>query len=513
MDAMNSPQTIEPGKRDTVPENQTQSTGPVKGLLTRRIVAGLSGVAGYPLSFNSGITAAQIENPIGMNPLLWSFGSAGLSPLRILTFLSEISPPVAYSCDMNLRLMIPAEGLGIVGGLTATDGSGYEQNDKANSILDKLWDSLPDDIGGLHGLQTSLALTTMFAGMACLEAVPAKGLKAGVARIWPCDPLTIEFARPTPDSDIRPYQRQTLYNGGVIVGGYNNLYPLNTNTFFWRALDNWPDSPYGTPQYATTLPEVLLQLAICKDLKDSIHANAWPTKAYGFNFKNANEIAVTYYHLNQEQAKEYVAQEYLNLRKNIAATNPDDAVIYDSEGSVETLEAGDYSSLPAVLDYLRANLFWSMKELPALMGVDASNADSYNTISWLVKAQRLESMRAIIMAPLIKAANLHFRLLGLPYIARASYEKLRSADDLIQAQSEETKTRTITSQRDEGYISQDEAAIKISGSKPARTVPLTWERKTKPDPAKPGAKSAGNNAGQTTEDQKATRRANKGTQK
>jgi hypothetical protein len=98
------------------------------------------------------------------------------------------------------------------------------------------------------------------------------------------------------------------------------------------------------------------------------------------------------------------------------------------------------------------------------MGVVEGNTETWSSVDWQIYAKGLESMVHIAAAPLIKAAELHLRLLGMNYTVEASYEPIRANQRMVDAQSEQLEIENAASKRDQGFITQDEASIEITGS-------------------------------------------------
>jgi hypothetical protein len=429
------------------------------------------------------------------------------SPYRLLTYLPDIHPAVSYSCFKNLRMLIPPEGLAVVGGSYTKTGS-FEKNDEATRILKDFWDAMPDEIGGLHGLQTTLAYTLMFTGMVALEAVPGELLK-GLYTVWPVDPLTLVFKRMDRNAPVTAFQKQVGpldKMEGLWLGQYQQLRP---STFFWRSLDAYVDDPYGRPMYSTAIGEVLLNIAIIQDLRDAVHANAWPVGVYGFNFEKAYEIAQKIYGVNDlKKAKDWVDSQFKTIVDNLKAKNPDDWVISDTNGSVAMLPVPNFSGLDSILKFFEKQLFWSIKELPVMMGSagDASS-ESYVTQQMQIAASTYETLRAILLTPIVKTANLHFRLLGKPYIAQPEYDKIRTADAMNAEELKQLEIRNQMALRDEGYQSHETTGINLTGSAPDNKTPPppVWERQAPPQEPK----TRRNISGESRTEQTARTSANK----
>lgn len=429
---------------------------------------------------------------------------ADSDPARLLTLLRHIHPGVSKAhWDVQMQAIGP-EGLSIVA--VRVDESGNETKDEAGTrAIQELWDSQPCELGGLAGIQSTLLTTTLFTGMAAAEGVPGPLLR-GVYRVWPVDPLTLVFGRDSKDSDITPYQRQSVVlQGGAIKASPNKR--LNKETFFWRALHNWVDEPEGASPYQTVTREVIADLALIQDLRDAVHNGAWPRYVVGFNFKETYEIAVKVMGITDpEEAGQWVHNRFKALVNALKKMPADQNFVVDTAGSVQALAAGNFAGIEAILAFLRQRIFWALKELPSLMG-EAAHSETYETVAFQVHTAGIETLRSVVLYPLVRIADLHLRLLGMRGLkAKAVYPRIRTSDALIDQQVEEYKIRNAAAKRDQRWQDQETSAIEVTGSGAVgEAPPAEWEIQRE----RAQIKSASNIAGQSRPEQDATRRARK----
>lgn len=395
-------------------------------------------------------------------------------PLRLLTHLPQLHPAFSFSYFKNLRLLVPPGGLSIVGGKSLKrprkNSPSFQQSDRANAIIKEFFDSLPQELGGLQGIQNTLAQTAMVTAQTFIEAVPREDGE-GLACIWPVDSLTIKFKRPDRNSSLVPYQMQRN-------AGKKTEVPLNINTVFWNTMDAWVDDAHGTIMYAASLSEMVFDIAMYKDVRDSIHANGHPRKAIPFNFKNAHEIATKIHMLNLEEAKNFVIDQFTAILEALKNQMPDQDIVYDSEGGqIVLLTPGSMDGLAKILEIMERRLFWSMKEFASMMGITQGNAD-YTTIEWILSSHVIETLRSMIVEPLVRAINLHFRLMGENFVAQPSYPKMRSVDLLNEQQVLRLKIKNQDDLYSLGLIDHEEMSIELTGSGPVGPKPPpNWERK------------------------------------
>lgn len=372
------------------------------------------------------------------------------SPLRLLSSLVDSHPALGLAVWNVLRLAcIPGE-LRIVA--QTADG---EVDDAVTAQLSALWEGLPSEIGGLHGLQIQLTQEALLKGLICVEAVPS-GRGKGIYQIWPVDSLTIGFQRSQKTGLLEPRQRQR--SGWV---------DLDQVTFFWRAIDSLVDEPYGRAPYATAIGEVLLDSAMIQDLRDAIHNAAWPRLGHAYNFAEAYKTAAEVFNLSSTDAAEWVDQRFQEVLAHIGGLKADDNLAYDSTGDLKVIEGGQaFRAIDSALKYLRQRMTQSLKSLPTLMGINDGSTQTYTTVEWQIYAAGLESLRDAVVSLIVRCASLHLRLMGLPHTAVAQVDSIRTTDYLIEAQAESLRIENERKKVQLGWISNDEAAVAITGTGP-----------------------------------------------
>jgi len=386
------------------------------------------------------------------------------SPNRLLALLLDVHPAVSYATWNALRLSCAQGDSRIVAMKTSSAGQGDEAMDEeGTALLDALWQSLPAEIGGFTGLQSTLTLEALFTGMCSVEAVPGRSGE-GVRRVWPVDSLTIQFGRDSADSDLTAYQKQT----GKGFGWQR----LDSETFFWKLIDNLPDSAEGRAPYFPALSEALADFAMMQDVRDAVHQAAWPRLQIGFNFAETFKIAREVMGIvDPNEAASWVSAQFDEVVKYVKDLKADDAIVHDTNGKGEIIGGGGFVGLTDVLSFLRHRIVQSLKSLPTLMGINDGSAQTYTSVEWAIYASGLETLRSMVLEVLVKVADLHLRLLGKALSAQAKTKPIRTNDENVDAQTEAIRIANAKEKRNQNWITQEEASIEITGSGPVGPAP------------------------------------------
>lgn len=428
------------------------------------------------------------------------------NPLKLLSHLPDIHPSVGLATWNALRLTCMPGDMTIK---AIAPRGGKKTSERGTEAIDALWKSLPNEIGGLMGLQTTLTLLALFTGMPCVEGVPGPPM-TGLSDVWPVDPLTIKFDRDPVTTRAIPWQRQIFPKDGMppvdYMGGYRKI---STDTFFWRTVDPWADDLYGRAPYAPVLNEVLCDLAMIQDLRDAIHNAAWPRMGHGFNFAEMYKTAVEVMGINDPtEAANWVQDRFDELVAKASSLKADDNIFYDAAGALQILEGGKgFAALKEILVYLRQRIVQALKTLPTLMGINDGATQTYTTVEWQIYAAGLQTIQALVAELLVEIASLHLRLLGMPLVAVAEYTSIRTTDALIEAQTESTRIENAKKKILLGWISNEDACLSITGTLPiAEPMPGALEPSSSDSGGSRDAPKADKpaKAGTTQEEQDAT---------
>jgi hypothetical protein len=152
---------------------------------------------------------------------------------------------------------------------------------------------------------------------------------------------------------------------------------------------------------------------------------------------------------------------------------PDDVFFHGITDKVNSVGAGDkMPDIPGIWSILRLRLIQGLKQMPTLMGVVEGSTESWSSVDWQIYAKGLESIVETAAAPLVRAADLHLRLLGMPLKAHAEIEPVRANQRLSDAQAEGFEIANEARKRDEGWQSQEASAMNATGSGPVAPGPI-----------------------------------------
>lgn len=396
---------------------------------------------------------------------------AKTQPMKVLTMLPSIIPEASKAVWNDLRLGCGRDAVTLRAMSTnSSDGSRAEAPDGTQAIND-LFANLPQEIGSLQNALAQNFLMTQFSGMCAVEAVPGPR-NQGVKEVWPIDTLTTRFRRNKDTKQVELWQRVRVWGRPIDKKMYGGFIPLPVERTFWSSLDGFPSDPYGRAPMAASLMPVLEMIGFIKDLLLAWHRVGTPKWDVGFDYEMWAKVAREIIGLSDKaEIKKFVKEQFDETVSNFSDLNADDAFFHDIKSTVTVNgSGGQWPQVEQIYNFLRWRLVIALKQMPTLMGVVEGNTETWSSVDWQIYAKGLETMVWCAAQPLVRAAQLHLQLLGMPYTVEATVSPVRSNQRMVDAQAEEIELRNLITKILAGFITQETASMQSVGSAPVEKM-------------------------------------------
>lgn len=334
------------------------------------------------------------------------------------------------------------------------------------------------EIGNFRAFHESLTTELFGTGLVFTE-VTAKEFEGdvpqGLDRIFPVPSKTILFKRNENDYLV-PVQFQSLAAqdkldaekktpSDVLTGNTGtNEVELNAEYCHWVTIGHRITDPHGVAPFAPAINEIIADFAMVRDLRDAIANGAYPRYKFDFDFAETFKVAREVFGIEDaDEATQFVKARLAELQE-LAKDIPADGNVI---GPIETLPAGDFQGLEAMLTFLRQRLAQACKTLPSILGIQEGTASSYSSVEWGIYVSCLESIRAIIAGLVVQILTHHLRLLGnANFEVIPHYAKLRTNEELTSENITEVKIRNLCAQVALGWITNEQACEEMRGHLP-----------------------------------------------
>lgn len=312
-------------------------------------------------------------------------------------------------------------------------------------------------------LINQLFISVVARGAASLEVVLTPDLM-GVAFFAAVDPATIEFG--LEDGRYVPYQ-MALTN------------KLDLPTFFYEGLDERIDDPYGRSPILSALNMVLFQLQILNDIKAVVHNQGYPR----FDIKIVEEVLLNRMPIgirnNEAEKQKWLSErlsEIIDMYNNL---EPDDTFVHYDSVEVDMVGGAkgggaiiDPQKLMTVIDNL---IMAGLKTLSTVLGRRSTgNTESFAKMEIKLYLQGVKAIQDVISDIMSRALTFTLNMMGKQGLVKFEFVPVEIRTELEQEQFKQIKYLNLAFARDQGWISQTEAANDAVGHDPDKDEP-DWE--------------------------------------
>lgn len=274
-----------------------------------------------------------------------------------------------------------------------------------------------------------------------------------VAFLSPVDPQLINWR--VEDGRLIPYQLLTR---------------LDIPTFFYEGLDEWIDNPYGRSPILPALQMIMFQLQVLQDLKQVIHNQGYPR----FDIKVVEEVLLNRMPINirnnEQQKQIWLNNQLSKIIDMYNGLDPDDAFVHFD--SVEVDMAGGAKGGGALIDpqklfdVIDNMIMAGLKTLSTILGRRSQGqTESFAKMEIKLYLTGVRAMQEVIESILSRALTLYLNIKGKQGIVEFKFDDVEIRTQLEQEQFKTTLINNAALMRDQGWITQDQAAEMVTGQK------------------------------------------------
>jgi hypothetical protein len=381
----------------------------------------------------------------------------GITAQQLLDMLADLSPEVSLALWNKVQLV----NTGYSYQVKTKDGK--RDLSRAKALLDEIIDGINKDAGGIDALIDSWTITAFLQGAVCGELALTEDLQ-DVQDLYSIQPWSIYFERDVNQNPV-PFQLQIMTAGGAGAVGVNGYKRLNPVTFGYIPIHAAPDDLYGRPPAAPVLQLITFDLTLLKDIRQAVHINAWgrtDITVLGDALKNQVPQKLR---ANPVAAQNWINDQIAEIKASFNSMKADDSYVHMDSVTVSSVDSsGKMLQIDAIVKMLERRLIRSLKEMPVLMGSNEGTTETHGTVQWAIYGGGIKAFQKSIANLLEKLLGVALQVYGISAKVIWTFDPVRVTDRLADAQAELTESELAAYQRDQGWITQDEASIKITGS-------------------------------------------------
>lgn len=386
---------------------------------------------------------------------------------EMLEILSNTHPDLSFAIWNFLRI-----------GNTGYDFAVFDLNDNPYPLGQKIVNkfirdlSLPDrneyvEYRGLDKVVNQLMLLVLIRGAAAMEMVLTDDLE-DVAYLAPVDSRFITFVNK--DGRLVPVQL-----------GFMGAKELDIPTFFYEGLDAFVDDPFGRMPFAAALHTLIFQMEVLQDLKAVVHTMGYPR----LDLKVVEEVLLKRMPVAIRQ-NDVLKQKWLNDQLNTiinmySGLEPDAAFVHYDSVEVSSVSTGGGSTIDVekLMHVIDSQITSSLKTLSTILGRRAQGqTETFAKVEIKLYMQGIEAFQRVVATILEQALTLLLNFKGKQGYVKMKFKPVEVRTELEQEQFRQIYYQNVAMLRDQGWISQDEAARIVVGHD-AVANPVVIETKEK----------------------------------
>lgn len=301
-------------------------------------------------------------------------------------------------------------------------------------------------------LINQLIQSIVLRGSGAIELVLTPGYD-DVCFIAPVDPSTIGFM--FENDRYVPYQDEESIS-------------LDIPTFLYEALDERIDDPYGRSPFLSSLNMIMFQMQVLKDIKAVVHNQGYPR----FDIKVLEDVLLKRMPIsirnNEKEKQKWLNSQLENIINAYSGLEPDDAFVHFN--SIEVAMAGggksgamiDPQKLMAVIDNM---IMSGLKTLSTILGRRSTgNTESFAKMELKMYMRGVGAVQNVVERLMSRALTLLLNIKGMQGCVKFKFVPVEIRTELEKAQFEQIALMNYAYMRDQGWIDQDEASRRATGT-------------------------------------------------
>lgn len=377
---------------------------------------------------------------------------AAMTPNELAAYLVDLSPEVSAGLWQWLRLCNPGwEATALTPGSDAPSPAGQ-------AALNRFTDELDDLYGSADVVFNRLFLGAFMRGGVMAELVLDQAGRAPIDLATP-DPGSARWRKVTDPARGVVWQIGQQQSGRFVA--------LDRPTVRYAPIDPLPGKPWGRAPLAPAFFTGLFLLGMLHDLRRVVAQQGYPRLDIAVNFEALASQAPEDAQPGSEKFAAWVSSVMDEINNVYSQLEPDDAYVHGDIISVNRPISAVATDLLGGIDALMAALermaSRGLKLMPLLLGINQSTTETNANRQWEIQAAAVKSLQHITETVLERLLTLSLEAQGIAAAVRFRFAELRAAEQLRDAQTERLRIINAREKYAAGWISQDEAALEITG--------------------------------------------------
>jgi hypothetical protein len=388
-------------------------------------------------------------------------------PMRkLMEILAEVSPDVSRALWDFILFMNPGwEWKAYKPGTETVDR-------RATEALEAFYKNLHGPYTVSHVVPADVVIGSLIMGPAMRGGIFAELVldqnAAMPLEIATPDPVTIEFDRAEDSDRGLRWKLVQLQNGQWVE--------LDRPTIWYVPIHPFPGSPKGRALFSPAVFTTLFLIGLMHDLRRVISQQGYPRLDIELQYDKLKSLMPEGTEGDLDLFLAWEAALIKAVQDHYRALKPDDAFIHGNTSKINnpvgTVNAKDMGAVEGIITALERMSVRALKTMPLLFGINEATSETHANRQWEIHVAGIKSMQHLVEFVMESIGDIALQVQGIQAVTKFKFAELRAAELLRDAQVETLNIANAARKRDEGWVTQDEAATSITGHVAVSPTPI-----------------------------------------
>lgn len=377
-----------------------------------------------------------------------------ISLARLVELICDLSPEVSKGVWDFLRLCNPGWECKVLAPQTDAD----TEHAQGKAVVDEFIARLVERHGSMDIVLNRLFLSAFARGAFAVELVFGRDRRTAYELATP-DPDAFAFRR-VEDPILRRRWQLGQYQGQEFVA-------LEFPTIRYVPIDSWPGSPNGRAPISAALFGAIFLLGILHDVRRVVAQQGWPRLDLELQLEAIAGSLPDNIVNDPQEFKRHIEEAIKEIQTIYSNLEPDDTYIHTNVVKVNrpvgAVDANSLRGIDELIVKLRQLTVEGLKSIPLLHGLNDSVGEANANRQWEIHVAGVKSIQHLVESCLESLLRLALQAQGIQARVDWKFAELRAAEMLRDAQTEALRIKNEVLKYNQGWTSQDEGALAITG--------------------------------------------------
>lgn len=372
---------------------------------------------------------------------------------ELIELLADLSPEISSALWHFVRFCNPGYEI------NAYKPGTTEPDEKAEALLSELLKRISSQHGAANVAFNQFFMTAFVRGAMLGEVIlDDRRQPAGLVAV---DPMVAEYKE----------ARDQILGQVWLLGQKDDkgkFMPLNYPTIRYVPIDPLPGAaPYGRPLVTPAIFVALFLIAMLHDLRRVVAQQGYPRIDIEIVMENLRASMPEDQQQNLAAIRAWLSDAVTEITDVYTNLQPDEAFIHTDvakiAGPVGAVNTQGMAAFVALIEALERMIVRGLKALPLALGHHDGSTETYANRAWEIHTATIKSVQQLAETMLQDLFTVALEAQGVVATVEVKFAELRASEMLRDEQTRAMQIGNAAAMYDRGWISQDEAAMLVTG--------------------------------------------------